>query len=305
MAKLLKTVATATVFLFAPPDVQDKTRRMSAPANPHLSQLGPALVAEWHGEALTRAAGEVLPQAPVDGTGRRGLAFHLHPNPAGGGLLRLDGAPLCSAASDAHLGPLIEKTASVLAVRLAPDWLVLHAGLMGRGDRFLLLPAERRSGKSTLCLVLASQGWTYAGDDLVFFHPIRRVFHPFLKAITVKEGSFGLLSEPGPVHQDPARGRLRYATPALQAREEIPAGQLSAVLLPLYDPAAPAEGEHRPLAPEVAALALVQQLVGGAGRGAGSLEWIRELCALPAHLIRYPSAETSVLLAAACLEGRR
>ena len=59
---------------------------------------------------------------------------------------------------------------------------------------------------------------------------------------------------------------------------------------------------HKALA--TLALALVQQLVGGAGRGAGSLDWIRELCALPRHLIRYASAETSVRLAEACLEAR-
>ncbi len=216
----------------------------------------------------------------------------------------MDGAPLCTAASDAHLAPLIEKTASVLAVRLAPDWLVLHAGLMGRDNRYLLLPAERRSGKSTLCLALSLRGWSYAGDDLVFFHPGRRVFHPFLKSITVKEGSFGLLPSPGPVHEDPARGRLRYATAEHPPPGEIPAAQLAAVVLPLYDPTAPADGEQRPLAPEVAALALVQQLVGGAGRGNGALEWIRELCALPRHLIRYASAETSVQLATACVEAR-
>ena len=276
---------------------------MSPPASPHVSALGPALTAEWRGAALARAAHEVFPTAPAEDSPLRRIEFHLHPHPRGGGLLRMDGAPLCTAASDAHLAPLIEKTASVLAVRLAPEWLVLHAGLMGRNNRFLLLPAERRSGKSTLCLALASQGWTYAGDDLVFFHPGRRVFHPFLKAITVKEGSFGLLTSPGPVHEDPARGRLRYATPVHPAPGEIPADQLAAVLLPLYDPSAPADGEHRPLTPEVAALALVQQLVGGAGRGAGSLDWIRELCALPRHLIRYASAGTSVRLAEACLEA--
>lgn len=277
---------------------------MSSPASPHVSALGPALTAAWHGPALARAAQEVLPAAPADDTPLRHIQFHLNPRPAGGGLLRMDGAPLCTAASDAHLAPLIEKTASVLAVRLAREWLVLHAGLMGRDNRYLLLPAERRSGKSTLCLALSAQGWTYAGDDLVFFHPARRVFLPFLKAITVKEGSFPLLPSPGSVHEDPARGRLRYATPARPAQGEIQADQLAAVLLPLYDPAAPADGEHRPLAPEVAALALVQQLVGGAGRGNGALEWIRELCALPRHLIRYPSAGTSVRLAEACLEAR-
>ncbi|MFO1491703.1 MAG: hypothetical protein U1F77_14805 [Kiritimatiellia bacterium] len=277
---------------------------MPVTATFHEATLGPDLVSEWRGDPLAAAAREVFPVAAAGSPAGRRVGFHLQPAPGGGGVLRMDGTPLCSVPADTHLAPLIEKIGSVLAVRLAPGWLVLHAGLMGIGDRFLLLPAERRSGKSTLCLALARHGWTYAGDDLVFFHPGRRVFHPFCKALTLKEGSFPLLPAEGKVHFDPARGPIRYFAPEHQCDSAIPAGRVVALATPLFDPASPPEGEIRPLAPELAALSLVQQLVGGAARGEGALEWIRELCALPCRILRHPGAPVSVQLARRCLEER-
>ena len=51
------------------------------------------------------------------------------------------------------------------------QFLIMHAAVLERGGRALLLPAPSGSGKSTLCAALAFSGWRLLSDELTLLAP--------------------------------------------------------------------------------------------------------------------------------------
>ena len=65
----------------------------------------------------------------------------------------------------------------------ARDFLFLHAGVVSRLGRALLLPARMDCGKSSLTLALMRAGWDYLSDELAPIDPVTRRVYPFPKLI--------------------------------------------------------------------------------------------------------------------------
>ena len=51
------------------------------------------------------------------------------------------------------------------------QYLIIHAAVLERGGRALILPAPSGSGKSTLCAALAFSGWRLLSDELALLAP--------------------------------------------------------------------------------------------------------------------------------------
>lgn len=64
---------------------------------------------------------------------------------------------------------VIQKALSLLA---GPENVsaVLHAAAVVRNDQALILAGPSGKGKTTLALLLAENGWTFAGDDMIALH---------------------------------------------------------------------------------------------------------------------------------------
>lgn len=67
------------------------------------------------------------------------------------------------------------------------DGLVLHAAMVAKNGRGLILPASSGSGKSTLTAWLVREGFEYGSDELVYAPFGVKAFNPFGRPINLKQ----------------------------------------------------------------------------------------------------------------------
>lgn len=101
----------------------------------------------------------------------------------------------------------------------AHRYLVIHAAVVARGERALLLPAPTGSGKSTLCAGLVQRGWRLLGDDLALLRPEDGAFVPIPRPISLKNDSiqvirrFAPAATMGPAWPDTRKGTITHLRP--------------------------------------------------------------------------------------------
>ena len=157
----------------------------------------------------------------------------LRPSVAIGGDYRLpEAAPLPLAQ-----GLLAAEMA--MNLQMALGWrrhLLLHAGVVERDGRALVLTGASGSGKSTLAALLAQdrqgRGWRFMGDEFALLDPVAGLLAPFPRPASLKNASIGL------VDGDERRwGPLLSATPKGDIRHLVPD---AAALAAMDEPAMPA-----------------------------------------------------------------
>jgi len=67
----------------------------------------------------------------------------------------------------------------------AQDFVSVHAGVVGHGDRAILIPGYSFSGKTTLVRALVEAGAVYYSDEYAMFDKEGRV-HPFARPLSVR-----------------------------------------------------------------------------------------------------------------------
>lgn len=67
--------------------------------------------------------------------------------------------------------------------------LMLHAAVVARGERALLLPAQPGSGKSTLAAALGFRGWRFLSDEFCLIDLQRFELLPFPRLVALKNAS--------------------------------------------------------------------------------------------------------------------
>ncbi len=84
------------------------------------------------------------------------------------------------------------------AAEVSAEHLLFHAGGIEIDGTGVLLPGASGSGKSTLVAGLVRRGLGYLTDELAALHMASGRLMPYPKPITVKAGSFAVLSDMGP-----------------------------------------------------------------------------------------------------------
>jgi HprK-related kinase A len=125
-------------------------------------------------------------------------------------------------------------------------WIVLHAAVVERGNRALILPAPPGSGKSTLCAALSYSGWRLLSDEFTLLDPVSGVIRPIPRPISLKRASIDVIKgrHPdvvfGPEGRDVEGARFAYARPpaasVARAQETAVPGW---VVTPRYVPNSP------------------------------------------------------------------
>ena len=126
--------------------------------------LQPFAQSQQGADAPVRVASVRVTSVPVKGheKGEGGEAGQLEATGSGGTAEHL---PLPS------LDPRDVELALVrYAMELAPDILVLHSAALEKDGRSVLIVGEAGAGKTTLSLLLRTEGWTLLSDDLAPFH---------------------------------------------------------------------------------------------------------------------------------------
>lgn len=92
-----------------------------------------------------------------------------------------------------HAFPYFEWGLNFALAMQAQQYLLLHCGAMGRGERVLLMPAPPATGKSTLCAALSLKGWRFFTDETALLRPASGLVEPLPRPIGLKNASVALL----------------------------------------------------------------------------------------------------------------
>ncbi len=115
--------------------------------------------------------------------------------------------------------PMLEWGLNWCIYRHAHQFLILHAAVVERNGRALLLPGLPGTGKSTLCAALVSRGWRLLSDELTLIRPQDGRLLPVARAISLKNESIEVIRRfaPdavfGPEVRDTHKGTVAHIRP--------------------------------------------------------------------------------------------
>lgn len=89
--------------------------------------------------------------------------------------------------------PMLEWGLNWCVANRAHRYLMIHAAVLERGGRAVLLPAPPGSGKSTLCAALAYRGWRLLSDELTLIRPEDRMIEPLPRPVSLKNASINIM----------------------------------------------------------------------------------------------------------------
>jgi len=75
----------------------------------------------------------------------------------------------------------------------APRFVAVHAAVVERGGRALILSAESGAGKSTLCAALALNGWRLFSDEFALVNPDTGLLTPLPRPVSLKNASIEII----------------------------------------------------------------------------------------------------------------
>jgi HprK-related kinase A len=91
--------------------------------------------------------------------------------------------------------PMLEWGLNWCVANWAHRYLMIHAAVLERGGRAVMLPAPPGSGKSTLCAALAHRGWRLLSDELTLIRPEDGMIVPLPRPISLKNASIGVMRD--------------------------------------------------------------------------------------------------------------
>lgn len=121
------------------------------------------------------------------------------------------------------------------------QYLILHAAVLERGGRALILPAPSGSGKSSLAAGLAFRGWRLLSDELALIDLTTGNFVALPRPISLKNASIDVLrafapqAEFGPVVHETVKGDVAHVKPPADAVQRAAEHAIPGwVVLPRY-----------------------------------------------------------------------
>jgi hypothetical protein len=141
--------------------------------------------------------------------------------------------------------PLLEWGLNWCVSALCHETLNLHAAVLERDGRALVLPAPSGSGKSTLCAALAFSGWRLLSDELGLIEPRTACLRPMPRPISLKNASIEVLRRFAPLAvvgshvADTIKGTVAHLRPPLEAvQRSHETARPAWVVLPRFTPGA-------------------------------------------------------------------
>lgn len=138
-----------------------------------------------------------------------------------------------------HLGPVVKSALWVASVNAHDFLLDLHAGVVGKEGRCILLPAAAGSGKSSLTAALTHSGLDYYSDEVALVERDTFLVSPVPLAVCVKSTGWELMSRyypeisQLPIHRRDDGKTVRYMPPPAAKMQVAPA-RVSHIVFPRY-----------------------------------------------------------------------
>jgi HprK-related kinase A len=89
--------------------------------------------------------------------------------------------------------PMLEWSINWCAATRANQYVMIHAAVLERGGRALVLPGVPGAGKSTLCTALAHRGWRLLSDEFALIKPGDGNLEPWPRPISLKNASIEVM----------------------------------------------------------------------------------------------------------------
>lgn len=173
----------------------------------------------------------------------RGLRRWLQPQV----LFQFDGAPPFHPLPADQVFPMLEWGLNWCVSSHCHQYLIVHAAVLERSDRALVLPAPPGSGKSTLCAGLVSRGWRLLSDELTLIEPFSGNIVALARPISLKNDSIEVIRRfapacvLGPTVHDTLKGSVaHFKAPADSVRRAAEPARPGWIVLPRYEPGAQA-----------------------------------------------------------------
>lgn len=103
------------------------------------------------------------------------------------------------------------------------QYLIIHAAVVEKNGKALILPGNPGSGKSTLCAALINKGWRLLSDELTLIDCLTGNIVPVPRPVSLKNESIALIANnfPGnefsPVVHDTLKGSVSLMKPPTQS----------------------------------------------------------------------------------------
>ncbi|MFY9513339.1 MAG: HprK-related kinase A [Rubrivivax sp.] len=143
--------------------------------------------------------------------------------------------------------PLLEWGLNWCVYGMCHQYLILHAAVLERNGRALILPAPSGSGKSTLCAGLLFGGWRLLSDELTLIRPADGRIVPNPRPVSLKNQSIDVIQRFAPQVRfgsrvaETSKGVVaHFAAPVDAIRRADEAVLPGWVVLPRYAAGAPA-----------------------------------------------------------------
>ena len=177
-------------------------------------------------------------------------------------------------------------------------YLLLHASVVERDGKALLMTGISGAGKSTLSALLSARGWRLMGDEFALLDPATGLIHAFPRLVGLKNAAIDVVTQALP---DARFGPLLAATPKGDVRHLVPdAAAVAAmdVAVPpalLLFPSYGFEAEDRAVPPSEVFVRLTQASTNYVALGERGFDALTRLVkTVPARAIDYPDTDSAV-----------
>ncbi len=95
----------------------------------------------------------------------------------------------------AQLVPVFEWGVNWCVASYQHQYLAIHAAVLERNGKALIMPAPPGSGKSTLCAVLIQEGWRLLSDEMCLIDLSNSKIVPYVRPVSLKNQSLQLVQQ--------------------------------------------------------------------------------------------------------------
>ncbi len=177
-------------------------------------------------------------------------------------------------------------------------YLLLHASVVERDGKALLMTGESGAGKSTLAAILGARGWRLMGDEFALVDPATGLVHAFPRLISLKNAAIGVMETAlpdarfGPLLAETPKGDIRHLVPDARAIAAMDQPARPALLL---FPRFGFEAATRPVGPGEVFVRLTQastNYVAMSERGFDALSGL--VATVPSWAVDYPDTDSAI-----------